>query len=95
MSLRSTSLEFNDWRDNICTCPQQHLADDPYYQCAYCERRQEEADRDSDGTATAAINEDLSVPKDCQARAEGIAQSDMGKPITDAQTPGDTPHDHR
>jgi hypothetical protein len=67
MSLRSTSLEFNDWRDNICTCPQQHLADDPYYQCAYCERRQEEADRDSDGTATAAINEDLSVPKDCQA----------------------------
>jgi hypothetical protein len=51
--------------------------------------------RDSDGTATAAINEDLSVPKDCQARAEGIAQSDMGKPITDAQTPGDTPHDHR
>src|SRR5438552_17622800 len=27
------------------------------------------AERDSDGTATAAINEDLSVPKDCQARA--------------------------
>ena len=31
-------------------------------------------DCDSDGTATAAINEDLSVPKDCQARAESIAQ---------------------
>jgi hypothetical protein len=30
--------------------------------------------RDSDGTATAAINEDLSVPKDCQARAESIAR---------------------
>jgi hypothetical protein len=29
--------------------------------------------RDSDGTAIAAINEDLSVPKDCQARAESIA----------------------
>jgi hypothetical protein len=58
--------------------------------CAPCDEC-----RDSDGTAIAAINEDLSVPKDCQARAEGIAQSDMGKPITDAQTPGDTPHDHR
>jgi hypothetical protein len=32
--------------------------------------------RDSDGTATAAINEDLSVPQDCQARAESIAQKD-------------------
>ena len=28
----------------------------------------------SDGTAAAAINEDLSVPKDCQARAESNAQ---------------------
>jgi hypothetical protein len=31
-------------------------------------------DRDSDGTATAAANEDLPAPQDCQARAEGIAQ---------------------
>jgi hypothetical protein len=30
--------------------------------------------RDSDGTATAAANGDLPVPKDCQARPEGIAQ---------------------
>lgn len=30
--------------------------------------------RDRDGTATAAANEDLPVPKDCQARPEGIAQ---------------------
>jgi hypothetical protein len=33
----------------------------------------EAAFRDSDGTATAAANEDLPVPQDCQARAEGIA----------------------
>lgn len=26
------------------------------------------AERDSDGTATAALNEDLAVPQDCQAR---------------------------
>jgi hypothetical protein len=31
---------------------------------------------DSDGTATAAANEDLPVPQDCQARAGGIAQGD-------------------
>jgi hypothetical protein len=30
--------------------------------------------RDSDGTATAAACEDMPVPQDCQARAEGIAQ---------------------
>jgi hypothetical protein len=30
--------------------------------------------RDSDGTATAAANGDLPVPKDCQARCEAIAQ---------------------
>jgi hypothetical protein len=30
---------------------------------------------DSDGTATAAINEDLPVPQDLQARAESIAQT--------------------
>jgi hypothetical protein len=29
---------------------------------------------DRDGTAIAAANGDLPVPKDCQARAEGIAQ---------------------
>src|SRR4051812_29043136 len=33
------------------------------------------ADCDSDGTATAAANGDLPVPKDCQARAESIAQN--------------------
>jgi hypothetical protein len=30
--------------------------------------------RDSDGTATAALCEDIAAPQDCQARAEGIAQ---------------------
>jgi hypothetical protein len=30
--------------------------------------------RDSDGTATAALCEDIAVPQDCQARAESIAQ---------------------
>lgn len=30
--------------------------------------------RDSDGTATAAACEDMPVPKNCQARPEGIAQ---------------------
>jgi hypothetical protein len=39
------------------------------------ERLKREMDaRDSDGTATAAANGDLPVPKDCQARAESIAQ---------------------
>jgi hypothetical protein len=32
--------------------------------------------RDSDGTAVAALCEDIAVPKDCQARAESIAQAD-------------------
>lgn len=32
-------------------------------------------DCDSDGTATAALCEDIAVPKDCQARAESIAQN--------------------
>jgi hypothetical protein len=34
--------------------------------------------RDSDGTATAAANGDLPVPKDCQAQAAGIAQPPSG-----------------
>jgi hypothetical protein len=46
--------------------------DGPDGLCAKC--------RDSDGTATAAINEDLSVPKDCQARAESIAQTKSVNP---------------
>jgi hypothetical protein len=33
--------------------------------------------RDSDGTATAAANGDLPVPQNCQARAKGIAQTDI------------------
>jgi hypothetical protein len=40
--------------------------------CAPCEEC-----RDSDGTATAAANGDLPVPKDCQARAESIAQKEQ------------------
>jgi hypothetical protein len=42
---------------------------------AHAIEAQRERRRDSDGTATAAINEDLSVPQDCQARAEGIAHN--------------------
>lgn len=39
-----------------------------------------EISRDSDGTATAAANGDLPVPKDCQARAAcGIARTMSGK----------------
>lgn len=36
--------------------------------------------RDSDGTAPAAACGDMPVPKDCQARAEGIAQDIARKP---------------
>jgi hypothetical protein len=43
------------------------------YRRYYWERDLKEL-RDSDGTATAAACEDMPVPQDCQARAEGIAQ---------------------
>lgn len=34
--------------DDHCTCPLTPFADDPYFQCSFCERSQEEAQREED-----------------------------------------------
>lgn len=41
-----------DPRDDYCTCPSTPFRDDPYYQCTFCERRQEEAHREEDNEMT-------------------------------------------